>query len=162
MSGILLKSKGKYKKEGVMPQSLKAICIVFTAAIFLTGCQTLGSVIVKSPGHHQPPPPSKYKKHGPPPHAPAHGYRHKHHDGHELEYDSKIGAYIVINIPDTYFGNDLYLRMSTDGTWMVSATLESGWRVALTSEVPPKMRYHKHKDKNKHHKHKKHKKYYDD
>lgn len=98
------------------------------------------------------------KKNGPPPHAPAHGYRHKHHDGHQLEYDSKIGAYIVINVRDTYFANNLYLRMSTDGRWMASTTLKGRWRVALTSEIPPKMRHSKHKGKHKG----KHKKYFND
>lgn len=132
-----------------MVKSVKNIFGLLTLMLYLTGCQTIGGVAVQRPGNHPPPPPSEYKKHGPPPHAPAHGYRHKHQDGHELEYDSKIGAYIVVNVPDTYFGNDLYLRMSSDGTWMVSATLEGGWRVALTSEIPPKMRYHKHKKKDK-------------
>lgn len=137
-----------------MSQASKNICLALMIMLYLTGCQSVGGVSVKSPGYHPPPPSSKYGKQGPPPHAPAHGYRHKHPDGHVLEYDSKIGAYIVVNVPDTYFANDLYLRMSTDGRWMVSATLGSGWRVALASEIPPKMRHSKHKDK--------HKKYYDD
>jgi hypothetical protein len=128
-----------------MTQSLKNICLVLMITFYLTGYQTRGGGPVISPGYHVPPPSSKYEKHGPPPHAPAHGYRHKHHDGQQLKYDSKIGAYVVVNVPDTYFANDLYLRMSSDGRWMVSATLEGGWRVALASEIPPKMRYSKHK-----------------
>jgi hypothetical protein len=138
------------REESLMHQSLKNICLALMIILYLTGCQTIGGVAVESPGYHG----SKYEKKGPPPHAPAHGYRHKHHDGHQLVYDSKIGAYVVVNLPDTYFANDLYLRMSTDGRWMASATLGRGWRVALASEIPPKMRHSKHKGK--------HKKYYDD
>ena len=137
-----------------MTQSLKNICLFLMIILYLTGCQSVGGVAVKSPGYQSSPPSSKHKSQGPPPHAPAHGYRHKHHDGHQLEYDSKIGAYIVVNVPDTYFANDLYLRMSTDGRWMVSGTLGGGWRAAIASEIPPKMRHSKLKGKNK--------KYYDD
>jgi len=145
-----------------MSQNLKSICIALMVAIILTGCQTLGGVTVGSPGYNSSPP--KYKKHGPPPHAPAHGYRHKYHDGHELQYDSGIDAYVVVKVPDTYFSNDLYIRMSTDGTWIVSATLKGGWRVAGWSEVPSKLRYQhkgKYKKKGKSKKHKQ-KKYSDD
>jgi len=129
--------------------------------LFLAGCRTLGTgVTVQSPPAG-PPPEKTYHKPGPPPHAPAHGYRYKHRDGHELRYDSQIGAYVVVNIPDTYFGNNLYIRLSSDGRWMVSATLNSGWRLAAGSEVPPKLRFYKeknkmnHKQKNKKIKHKK-------
>jgi len=102
-------------------------------------------------------------KHAPPPHAPAHRYRHKHHEGHELEYDSNIDAYIVFNVPETYFGNNLYIRLPTDGDWMVSATLEGGWRVAVGNEVPYRLKEYKGKMKSKKGKgHKKNKHGYDD
>jgi len=32
---------------------------------------------------------------GPPPHAPAHGYRHKHRRGPELVYDGRLGVNTV-------------------------------------------------------------------
>lgn len=110
------------------------LCIVF-----LAGCNTLGAGI-QGPGPGPGPADSRYHKKGPPPHAPAHGYRHKHRDGNTLVYEKQIGAYVVVNIPDTYFGNDLYIRLSTTGEWMVSATLDGGWRVAVGSEVPYKLR----------------------
>jgi len=123
------------------------ICLVISIGIFvLTGCNTLGYGI-KGPGASSPK--AKYQKPGPPPHAPAHGYRHKHHGQNELIYDSKIGAYIVLNIPETYFGNNLYIRMSTDGRWLVSATSEGGWRVAVGNEVPYKLKADKKKKKAK-------------
>ncbi len=132
----------------------KIVLVISFGFFFLTGCNTLG-VGVQGPGPAPPPHKVKYKRHGPPPHAPAHGYRHKHYRGHELEYDSGIGAYIVVNVPETYFGNDLYLRLSTDGSWMVSAVLEGGWRVAVGNEVPYKLREYKKKQYKHKKKHKK-------
>jgi hypothetical protein len=125
---------------------LNRTLIILTCLFFLSGCNTLG-VGIQVPGSapHKP----KYHKHGPPPHAPAHGYRHKHYDGHELEYDSQTGAYIVLNIPGTYFGNNMYMRLSTYGEWMVSATLEGGWRVAVGNEVPDKLKTYKGKKQKK-------------
>ncbi|MCK5162065.1 MAG: hypothetical protein KAQ72_00025 [Desulfobacula sp.] len=125
---------------------LKIGLLVLIGIFFLAGCNTLG-VGIQGPG--APPPKTKYHKPGPPPHAPAHGYRHKRHHGHELVYDSQIGAYIVANIPETYFGNNLYIRLSTDGRWMVSTILEGGWRVAVGSEVPYKLMEYKEKNKKK-------------
>lgn len=142
------------------------IALAFFAVFMLFGCETFG-VSVESPGSSSPPP-KRYEKKGPPPHAPAHGYRHKHYHGHELEYDTSLGAYIVLNIPDTYFANDLYIRMSSDGKWIVSATLDGGWQVAAGTEVPPRLWHHGYKDKskkdkkNKHKKHKYKKNKYDD
>jgi hypothetical protein len=125
---------------------LNIAIIISICLFFLSGCNTLG-VSVQSPGsgyskktHH---------KHGPPPHAPAHGYRHKHQDGHEFEYDSQAGAYIVLNMPETYFGNNLYIRLSTYGDWMVSTTLKGGWRVAVGNEVPYSLKEYKGKKKSK-------------
>jgi len=133
---------------------LKLALFFFFSLFFLAGCNTLG---IQGPGarHHR----STYQKPGPPPHAPAHGYRHKRHHGHDLEYDSTLDAYIVINVPETYFGNNLYIRLSTDGRWMVSARLDGGWRVAAGNEVPYKLKKSKKKKKPKKEKgHKKSKK----
>ena len=107
---------------------------------FLLSCNTLG-VGIQGPG--APSSEKSYHKPGPPPHAPAHGYRHKTPDGHELEYDSRIDAYVVLNIPETYFGNNWYIRLSSDGRWLVSATLDGGWRVAVGNEVPYKLKEYK-------------------
>ena len=142
---------------------LNIALIISICLLFLSGCNTLG-VGVQGPG----PAPSKKKYHkpGPPPHAPAHGYRHKHHRGHDLEYNSNAGAYLVLNIPETYFGNNLYIRLSTYGKWLVSSTLEGGWRVAVGNEVPYKLKEYKGKKKKskkgKWHKKNKHDKKYED
>jgi hypothetical protein len=124
--------------------------ILLTGFFFLSGCMIAVPV---DHGHDKPRPDKSYHKPGPPPHAPAHGYRHKHPDGHELEYDSGLGVYIVVRVPDTYFGNNLYIRMSSDGRWLVSARLDRGWRLASGNEIPYKLK--ERKDKNKHKKNKK-------
>ena len=37
-----------------------------------------------------------HRGYGPPPHAPAYGYRH-HHQGARLAFDSKLGVYVVLS-----------------------------------------------------------------
>jgi hypothetical protein len=78
--------------------------------------------------------------HGPPPHAPAHGYRRKHHDAHhggdlELVFDSGLGVYVVIGFPSHYWLDGTYYRdrsgsfelaASIDGPWSASGTLPPG------------------------------------
>ncbi|MBU1195280.1 MAG: hypothetical protein KKE62_15735 [Proteobacteria bacterium] len=122
-----------------MKSFCKTCFILFVVLIFM-GCNTVG-VGIQSPapdGRN-----ASYHKQGPPPHAPAHGYRHKHQHGHEMQYDSSIQAYVVLNIPETYFGNNLYIRMSSDGRWMVSATLDGDWRLAAGDEIPRKLKQYK-------------------
>lgn len=80
----------------------------------------------------------KHKGHGPPPHVPAHGYRHKHQHGVELEYDSGLGLYIVVEMRGVYFHNGLYIRLS-DGHWTVAAHFNGPWRAAAKGEVPSKL-----------------------
>jgi hypothetical protein len=81
-----------------------------------------------------------YSKSGPPPHAPAHGYRSKYHQ-HDMIYDSKIGAYIVVGWSDHYFDNDVYLRYR-DGGWEFNVNLDNdrGWKHADDRIVPSKLR----------------------
>ena len=116
------------------------VCVIIMGCCaVLSGC-TATNVDIHAQGGPQ------YQKPGPPPHAPAHGYRHKNHEGHELEYNSKISVYAVVNLPETYFGNNLYIRMSSNGTWLVSTTLRGGWRPAAHGEVPYSLRsYYKKK-----------------
>jgi hypothetical protein len=49
-------------------------------------------------------------KGGPPPWAPAHGYRHKHRHGADLRFDAHLGVYVVIGHPNVYFHGDHYYR----------------------------------------------------
>ena len=71
----------------------------------------------------------------------------KYLNGYEIEYDSRAGAYIVLNVPETYFGNNLYIRLSAYGDWMLSTAFEGGWRVAVGNEVPYSLKEYKGKEK---------------
>ncbi len=65
-----------------------------------------------------------YSRGGPPPHAPAHGYRHKHY--HDLMFDSGLGVYIVVGRPDYYFWDKRYYRYY-DGYWQFSSKIDGRW-----------------------------------
>jgi hypothetical protein len=93
---------------------------------------------------------------GPPPHAPAHGYRHKHaKDDVTLVYDTGIDVYIVSGMPGCYFSAGQYYRDS--GTaWEWSVSIEGPWKTVKSStDLPPGLRAkghdkgNKHKDENK-------------
>jgi hypothetical protein len=52
---------------------------------------------------------------GPPPWAPAHGYRHKHAQGMELVYDAQLGVYVVVGRDGLYFRHDRFYRRLPPG-----------------------------------------------
>lgn len=76
---------------------------------------------------------------GPPPHAPAHGYRHKHHHGVEMVFDSGLGVYIVAGYPNHYFYDSRYYRRR-DGSWEISLLLGGSWVGITEAELPPGLR----------------------
>ncbi len=78
------------------------------------------------------------KKGGPPPWAPAHGYRKKHHR-HDLVFDAKIGVYVVVDLPGYYFYRDRFYK-SVDGKWWTAAKITSGWTVVGAGGIPPGLR----------------------
>lgn len=100
-----------------------------TSVLFMTGCAVY---------------PMQYSNrgYGPPPHAPAHGYRHKYHD-HDLVYDSNLGVYLVIGYPDYYFLGDSYYRHSNDG-WYYSKQVDRDWQQYQQARLPPGLarKYH--------------------
>ncbi len=75
---------------------------------------------------------------GPPPHAPAHGYRHKH-QGSPLVFDSKVGVYVVVGHADLFYSDGRFLRLDT-GSWQVSASLSGPWKAYSLASVPPGLR----------------------
>jgi len=111
--------------------------------LFLVGCVDSASVRYNDSS------PDRYYRNGPPPHAPAHGYRSKYRD-HDMIYDSGIGAYIIVGMPDYYFDNNFYFRFR-DGHWQISASLGDRWRDTNRYSVPRKLYQSKYK-KSKHHK----------
>ena len=74
---------------------------------------------------------------GPPDHAPAHGYRKKHHHHDvELVYDSRIGVYLVAGHDGLYFHGDYFYRTDNGGSWRVSLNLNGPWEHAADRNVP--------------------------
>lgn len=86
---------------------------------------------------------------GPPPHAPAHGYRHKHrhHDRDvQLVFDSDLGVYIVVDLPNHYYWDGHYLRIQ-GSQWYASASLEGDWERRSDESLPPGLKKGKGKAK---------------
>ncbi len=80
------------------------------------------------------------RKQGPPPHAPAHGYRYKHaQHGVELVFDAKLRVYVVAGHLNHYFHDGHYYRQR-DGTWQVSVDLRRGWKRLAASALPAGLR----------------------
>lgn len=87
---------------------------------------------------------------GPPPHAPAHGYRAKHHH-HDMVYDSRLGAYVVLGYSDHYYHDGWYFRYY-DGFWQISADLgDRDWRDVDRYRIPEGLRYSKHRYRDRDH-----------
>lgn len=106
--------------------------VLLMAVITATGCFG-GSVEVGSdPGPHA------KRGHGPPPHAPAHGYRHKH-KGSEIVFDAKLGVYVVIGLPYHYYDHGHYLRLR-GGAWEMSVNLDGPWSAYSATSVPASLR----------------------
>lgn len=125
---------------------MRSVLVLFCLAVVVVGlpaCETWDKpgyrVTVESPPA---PPPTVvvHDHHGPPPHAPAHGYRHKHrHQGHdyELVYDAGAGCYAVAGYRDSFYNDGFYFRFGSDG-WMVSATFgdDARWERCTDNRVP--------------------------
>ena len=78
------------------------------------------------------------KKHGPPPHAPAHGYRHKHGDM-VLVYDSALEVYLIGGRSNYYFHDKHYYRSTSSG-WEITAHFEGPWKPISTKKLPKGLR----------------------
>src|SRR5262245_42462850 len=96
----------------------------FTAALLaLAGCVT-----VHEHDHYE-------SKGGPPPWAPAHGYRHKHH-GAELVFDAHLGVYVVVGHPYVYFFDDHYFRHVSSGWERCGDWKKGHWKSVDAGRVP--------------------------
>ncbi|MBI4720540.1 MAG: hypothetical protein HY770_04850 [Chitinivibrionia bacterium] len=88
---------------------------------------------------------------GPPPHAPAHGYRHKHAHGMELVYDAHLGIYVVAGYTDYYYYERNFYRLH-EGQWQISARIDGPWKTSSKFKLPKGLKQQKaakHKDKKK-------------
>lgn len=106
--------------------------------IALTGCGRRAS-------HHPPEvvviaKDAKHAGHCPPPHAPAHGYRHKLKDDVALTYDADLGVYVVVDTPHAFYyaAKTLYYRLR-GSTWEVSVSLKGDWRPISDRELPGRL-----------------------
>ncbi len=73
--------------------------------------------------------------HGPPAHAPAHGYRRKHVHGMELVFDSGRGVYVVVGLSDHYYHDGYFYRLR-GSSWEMSLKPNSGWKVVSGKSLP--------------------------
>jgi hypothetical protein len=106
---------------------------------------TLACVVVKPPDRREVVVVRPDRGHGPPPHAPAHGYRRKfQQDGVTLELDSGRGVYVVVGIDDLFFFDKRYYRCDDKG-WFASARPDGGWVVIAVGDVPSGLRDYKPK-----------------
>jgi hypothetical protein len=81
-------------------------------------------------------------KKGPPPHAPAHGYRHKHGKA-VLVYESRLGVYIVHGYHGHYFYDGNYYRTQKGG-WQISVEIGGPWKNVSETKVPKRLRQEQH------------------
>jgi hypothetical protein len=85
---------------------------------------------------------------GPPPHAPAHGYRHKQANGAVLVYESKLGLYVVSGRNNYYYNNKSYYRSTSSG-WQVAVKLDGPWKSVSTKKIPRGLQKNPGKNKGK-------------
>jgi hypothetical protein len=100
------------------------LTVFISSALTLTGCAVY-------PAHHH----EHDRGYGPPPHAPAHGYRAQYHN-HDLVFDASLGVYIVIGLMDYYFLDDHYYHHRHDG-WYYSRDLDRDWHPYKEDKLPP-------------------------
>lgn len=110
-------------------RKLLASVVLLGATVALSGCLVV----------HQPPSygHAKHEAHhpGPPPHAPAHGYRTQHGHGPELVFDSRLGVYAVVGRSGHYYHAGHWYRRAGDG-WQLSVALEGPWRAVAVQRLP--------------------------
>lgn len=119
------------------------ILTTLVPVLLLSACDRTSTTVVVAggpkPAPLQAPPEAVEKPHphpgGPPPHAPAHGYRHKHSDGAELEYDSAVSAYAVAGMADHWFCDGWFFRWK-DGVWQMGLKIDGDWKAAADASVP--------------------------
>jgi hypothetical protein len=107
--------------------SLSAVVLVGTM-LLLVSCESVPDR----------PTSSKKRGYGPPPHAPAHGHRHKQH-GLELVYDSGRGVYVVVELPHHYYYKGRYYRI-LGNQWQVGIHIDGPWQSVSEKSLPPGLR----------------------
>jgi hypothetical protein len=115
---------------------MKRVAIATLAATLLA---LAGCVHVEQHEHHA-------KKHGPPPHAPAHGYRH-HAADVDLRYDAHLGVYVVIGHPHHFFHDGHYYRRVASRWERCGSWKKGDWMPVEVALVPvPLVAHYQGKD----------------
>ena len=117
---------------------ISLILVVLVAAIAVLGCSR--TIVYKS-GHPRSTDTVKNDRHGPPPHAPAHGYRHKHSNGVVLVYDSDLHVYLVSGYRDVYYYKGFYYRWH-NGKWQTTRKVNGPWQRSYAKKVPKHLHEH--------------------
>ena len=92
-----------------MLRTLGILCALGALALLLGCFHPYGHARHRLGGHA----PVMVHAPGPPSHAPAHGYRHKHaHHGVELVFDSAFGVYGVVGMSDHFFHAGHFYRQA--------------------------------------------------
>ena len=111
-----------------MKFKILSVIVVICVLLMLVSCRSF-SFSIGSGRHYE-----HNRKPGPPPHAPAHGYRQKH-EGVELVYDSEMGIYIVVDLPDCYYFKNRYYRFG-ENQWEIGVSLKGPWKFVSRYDLP--------------------------
>jgi hypothetical protein len=113
---------------------------VIGAGLILALCAT-GLACTSSPAvrYQQQAGPGKSQGHGPPPHAPAHGYRAKTQDGLELVYRADIGVYEFVGRDQYYYKNGVIYHKDSIG-WIMGRSVDGPWTSVSEAQIPPGLR----------------------
>ncbi len=110
---------------------LLAVALI-CATMVLVSCRSL---TIRRPSSHK-----HGRVQGPPPHAPAHGYRHKHQEhGVELVYDSGLGVYVVVELPNHFYFKGHYYRHG-ETQWEIGVHVDGPWEVVAEKSLPKGLR----------------------
>lgn len=114
---------------------ISIIVVLLAAAVAVFGCSRTVIRAGGRTGGARTTMTTKSDKKGPPPHAPAHGYRHKHSDGVVLVFEASLGVYAVSGHTNLYYYKDRYYRQH-NRRWQTSGHFEGPWRNSPDSIVP--------------------------
>ena len=113
-----------------MKSKFLSVVVSVCMLLMLVSCESF-SIGAGSGRRHKP-------KHGPPPHAPAHGYRHKQ-QGVELVYDSGRGVYVVVDFPLHFYFEGRYYRFH-EPHWEVGVQVDGPWKLVSDDALPRGLR----------------------
>ncbi len=103
----------------------------FLGMTALTGALLMTAGCVAYPDNHR----GYQRDYGPPPHTAKHGYRQPY-NGHEVRYDSHLGVYLVVGMPNYYYLDNQYYRYDNN-RWYYSQNVNKGWRDYDERRLPP-------------------------